>query len=141
MEGSEGLCTSCRSISFVDLLQGFQHDLSYPSMLRSAKSCPLCLLFVYSFCKLQLLTPDAILDRYETWISKLEISKYVKRLSNPLGSICESLEEPPEHLSWWPHSGVISGRIDRGSVNDGYAIQVFAPQGKCGSPSEVLRGL
>ena len=121
-------CNTCRSITFVQLCSGFRHGLRYSEMLYSAKSCALCLIFVYSFAKLQLPCADVILDNYELWIPKLLTTQYVKRVNDPRAGLHEFSEDPPEHLTWIPHSDAQEGSIDRGSVNDGYAVQVFAPK-------------
>jgi hypothetical protein len=125
---AQNLCTFCRSITFQDLVSGFQHGLSYSAMLQSAGTCPLCLIFVYSFSKLQLPRPDVILDDYDTWKGKLLTTKYFKRKIGPLGRPFDTLEDPPDRLRWKPHSDAAGERIDRGSVDDGRSIQVFAPQ-------------
>lgn len=119
----------------MQLCSGFRHGLRYSEMLHSAKSCPVCLIFVYSFAKLQLPCADVILDNYALWIPKLLTTKYVKRMNDPWTRLHESSEDPPEYLTWLPHSDAEEGRIDRGSVNDGYAVQVFAP--KCVSISAI----
>ncbi len=128
VELSHQLCAACGSITYEDLLRGFDHPLSYADMLESAKGCRLCRLFVFSFSKLQLSSPSMIEHDYDSWVPKLLTTQYVRR-GIPLNGVSfEEMVDPPERLSWIPHSNASEFGIEYGSANNGVSIQIYAPQ-------------
>ena len=122
------LCAACGSITYEDLLGGFDHPLPYADMLESAKRCRLCRLFVFSFSKLQLSSPYMIEHNYDSWVPQLLTTRYVRRGGSLNGILFEDKVDPPERLSWIPHSNASKFGIEYGSANDGGSIQVYAPQ-------------
>ena len=125
------VCSACSTISFKDLMHGFHHPWTYRKQLKSAKICPLCRLFVWSFSKLQLSDPSRVDLDYNAWIPQLYLTPYVARQARLNFGCEESMLSPPKHLSWIPHTRASETAPLLGSVNDGYSIQVDVPECNC----------
>ena len=125
------VCSACSKISFKDILHGFHHPWTYRKQLKSAKICPLCRLFIWSFSKLQLRDPSQIDLDYSAWIPQLHLTPYVDRQARLDFGCEERMLPPPKHLSWIPHTRASETAPLLGSVNDGYSLQVDIPKCSC----------
>lgn len=127
------LCTSCKSLTFVMLRDGYQHPLSYRDTASSGKSCRLCRLIICSVGKLQIARNCYQIESdYDSMSGRLPNLPAVSRgptLGRGVPPAAETMSIPQELV--WRRDQYINTNdgVSMGNYNDGETIKITAPQG------------
>ncbi|KAK7177874.1 heterokaryon incompatibility protein [Paraphaeosphaeria sporulosa] len=133
LQNESTLCSACRSLTFIELRDGYTHPLTYTRTVLSGKSCQLCRLMVCSMSRLQTVTNSyETNERYDVEADKLSNTPALYRTSVPgiplfeqeylLSSVAWSRQQyygEPGH----------SSEVRKGNFNDGETIQITASEG------------
>ena len=134
-ENNPIFCSACKALTFVQLLNGYDHPLNYRATVQSGKSCRLCRLIVCSMAKLQLHCDSYGLElQYNSMAGKLPSLPILSRHELVLEGALPLVEvmKLPSDLKWDRQEYIgepnYETQVRKGNFNGGETIQISATE-------------
>lgn len=128
------LCSACKTLTFSQLRDGYDHRLSYAKTVSSGKTCRLCRLIICSMSRLQTTSNCYETEKnYDSMAEELPQLPMISRIVT-LGFLPIEKMSLPSLISWrrqnYHAEPGFASEVRNGKFNNGETIQITADESK-----------